>query len=279
MLGHASAVVAGGTESMSLVPMGGNKMSPNPALVDTYPDVYLTTGLVAENHARQSAVTREEQDAFALRSHQRAVAAIEAGRFKDEIVPVTVRLAAAGAAATGRGGQAPAPTVREVLFDTDEGPRRDTSVEALAKLKAAFHATGTVTAGNSSQMSDGAAAVVVTSAEPGEVAGTDAAGALRGLRHGRRARRSSSASGRCRPSGRSLQARRPLARRDRSDRAQRGLRRAGAGLPARAADRPRAAERQRRRDRARPSAGLHRRQAHRHAAPRDAPPRRRATAW
>jgi acetyl-CoA acyltransferase len=165
MLGHTRAVVAGGTESMSLVPMGGNKISPNPALVDSYPDVYLTTGLVAENHARQSAVTREAQDAFAYRSHQRAVAAIETGRFKDEIVPLTVRLASAGAAATGRGGRAAAPSVRDVTFDTDEGPRRDTSIEALGKLKAAFHATGTVTAGNSSQMSDGAAAVVVTSAE------------------------------------------------------------------------------------------------------------------
>jgi acetyl-CoA acyltransferase len=163
MLGHTSAVVAGGTESMSLVPMGGNKIAPNPALVDSYPDVYLTTGLVAENHARQSAVTREEQDAFAYRSHQRAVAAIEAGRFTNEIVPLTVRLAAPGA--PDDDGGAPAPSVREVTFDTDEGPRRDTSIEALARLKAAFHATGTVTAGNSSQMSDGAAAVVVTSAD------------------------------------------------------------------------------------------------------------------
>ena len=90
MLGHAQVAIAGGTESMSMVPMGGNKVSPNPGLVDTYPDVYLSTGLVAENHARLSGISREEQDAFALRSHQRAVAAIEAGRFKDEIVPLTV---------------------------------------------------------------------------------------------------------------------------------------------------------------------------------------------
>jgi acetyl-CoA acyltransferase len=163
MLGHTSAVVAGGTESMSLVPMGGNKISPNPALVEAYPDVYLTTGLVAENHARESAVTRDAQDAFAYRSHQRAVAAIDAGRFQDEIVPLTVRIASPGGA--GGDGRALAPAVREMVFDTDEGPRRDTSVEALARLKAAFHASGTVTAGNSSQMSDGAAAVVVTSAE------------------------------------------------------------------------------------------------------------------
>jgi acetyl-CoA acyltransferase len=156
MLGHASVAVAGGTESMSLVPMGGNKVSPNPTLVEDYPDVYLSTGLVAENHARRSVLSREEQDAFALRSHQRAVAAIDAGRFKDEIVPVTVRLVA------GMNGGKPA--TREVTIDTDEGPRRDTSMEALGRLRAAFHASGTVTAGNSSQMSDGAAAAVVMAA-------------------------------------------------------------------------------------------------------------------
>ncbi|MDH4064185.1 MAG: acetyl-CoA C-acyltransferase [Acidobacteriota bacterium] len=165
MLGHAQAVIAGGTESMSLVPMGGNKISPNPALVDTYPDVYLSTGLVAENHARLSDISREEQDAFAYRSHQRAVAAIDAGRFRDEIVPLTVHVVDAATGAATPGGKAAAPAVREIVFDTDEGPRRDTSHEALAKLKAAFHAAGTVTAGNSSQTSDGAAAVVVTSAD------------------------------------------------------------------------------------------------------------------
>jgi acetyl-CoA acyltransferase len=140
MLGAAHIVVAGGTESMSLVPMGGNKIAPNPALVDSYPDVYLTTGLVAENHVRDYGITREEQDAFALRSHQRAVSAIDSGRFRDESVSVGT-------------------------FDVDEGPRRDTSLEALAKLRPAFHAKGTVTAGNSSQTSDGAAAVVVMSGE------------------------------------------------------------------------------------------------------------------
>jgi acetyl-CoA acyltransferase len=136
--GSANAIVAGGTESMSLVPMGGNKVAPNPMLVDHYPDVYLTTGLVAENHARDYDITRDEQDAFALRSHQRALAALDAGRFGDETIAV-------GA------------------FAADEGPRRDTSLEALSKLRPAFHVNGTVTAGNSSQTSDGAAAVLVTS--------------------------------------------------------------------------------------------------------------------
>jgi len=142
--GSASIVLAGGTESMSMIPMAGNKVSPNPHLVETYPDVYLSTGLVAENHARDGAFTREAQDAFALRSHQRAIAAIDAGRFREEIVAVD-------AVGVGR-------------FDRDEGPRRDTSMDALAKLKPAFHVSGTVTAGNSSQTSDGAAAVLLMSA-------------------------------------------------------------------------------------------------------------------
>ena len=158
MLGGATAVVAGGTETMSLVPMGGHTISPNPTLVERYPDVYLTTGLVAENHAREGTITREAQDAYALRSHQRAVAAIEAGRFAEEIVPLTVTLADPAA---GHG----APAVRSLTFAVDEGPRRDTSMEALGKLRPAFHAAGSVTAGNSSQMSDGAAAVVVMEAE------------------------------------------------------------------------------------------------------------------
>jgi len=136
--GFGSTMIAGGTESMSLVPMGGNKVAPNPALVDTYPDVYLSTGLVAENHAREASVSREEQDVFALRSHQRAIAAIDSGRFTDEIVPL--------------------PELK-----IDEGPRRDTSLDALSKLRAAFHIKGTVTAGNSSQTSDGAAAVLIMS--------------------------------------------------------------------------------------------------------------------
>ena len=151
MAGFATTIVAGGTESMSLVPMGGNKIAPNPSLVETYPDVYLSTGLVAENHAREAHVTREEQDAFALRSHQRAVAAIDAGRFAEEIVPV-------GATSV------------------DEGPRRDTSLEALGKLKPAFHIKGTVTAGNSSQTSDGASAVVVMSGDRARALGLEPLG-------------------------------------------------------------------------------------------------------
>ena len=162
--GGADVIVAGGTESMSLVPMGGNKVSPNPVLVDTYPDVYLSTGLVAENHARECGLSREEQDAFAFRSHNRAIAAIDAGRFRDEIVPVRVALAESSADGS-------APTAREFVFDVDEGPRRDTSMGALAKLKPAFHANGTVTAGNSSQMSDGGAAVVVMLLEQAEALG------------------------------------------------------------------------------------------------------------
>jgi acetyl-CoA acyltransferase len=158
MCGFSSTIVAGGTESMSLVPMGGNKLSPNPTLVDSYPDVYLSTGLVAENHARQSSISREAQDAFALRSHQRAVAAIDAGRFTDEILPITAKVVTAAE----RNGT---PSIRELSFAVDEGPRRDTSADALAKLRPAFHAHGSVTAGNSSQTSDGASAVVVTSAD------------------------------------------------------------------------------------------------------------------
>ena len=164
MVGGADAVVAGGTESMSLIPMGGHKVAPNPTLMRDYPDVYLSTGLVAENHARECRVSRDEQDAFALRSHQRAVAALDAGRFDEETVPVEVRVTE-----PANGGGAPA--VRTVAFTADEGPRRDTSLEALGGLRPAFHVKGSVTAGNSSQMSDGAAAVVITSRERAERAG------------------------------------------------------------------------------------------------------------
>jgi len=156
-LGDARVVVAGGTESMSLIPMGGHKVAPNPTLVESYPDVYLSTGLVAENHARASRISREAQDAFALRSHARALAAIDGGRFRDEIVPVSVH---------GVDGSRPGPPVtRTTVVDTDEGPRRETSAAALAALAPAFHVAGTVTAGNSSQTSDGAAAVLLVSAD------------------------------------------------------------------------------------------------------------------
>jgi acetyl-CoA acyltransferase len=164
MCGFATTIVAGGTESMSLIPMGGHKIAPNPALVESYPDVYLTTGLVAENHARESSISRQAQDAFALESHRRAVAAIDAGRFAEEIVPVDVKVVANGNGRGAERNQGKAPRIETKRLETDEGPRRDTSPEALAKLKPAFHATGSVTAGNSSQTSDGAAATVVMSA-------------------------------------------------------------------------------------------------------------------
>jgi acetyl-CoA acyltransferase len=172
MCGFASAIVAGGTESMSLVPMGGHKIAPNPTLIESYPDVYLSTGLVAENHARESGISREEQDAFALRSHQRAIAAIDAGRFAEEIVPVSARLVRGQTPFDGSKIELGSdPAVIKSTFAIDEGPRRDTSAEALAKLRPAFHAAGTVTAGNSSQTSDGAAAVIVTSADRARAAG------------------------------------------------------------------------------------------------------------
>jgi acetyl-CoA acyltransferase len=146
--GEADVVVAGGTETMSLIPMGGHKLSPNPTLIDTYPDTYLGMGITAENLARKYGIDREASDRFALESHRKAVAAIDAGRFRDEVVPLTVTLDG-----------------RTLTFDTDEGPRRDTDLAALAKLKPAFAANGIVTAGNASQMSDGAAATVLMSAE------------------------------------------------------------------------------------------------------------------
>lgn len=165
MIGAVDTIIAGGTESMSLIPMGGHKIAPNPRLMHDYPDVYLSTGLVAENHAREAEVSREAQDTFALRSHQRAVAAIKAGRFRDEIVPLQVQEVVPVSGGDGT------PHVQIIEFDTDEGPRADTSLEALGALRPAFHARGTVTAGNSSQTSDGAAAVIVTSAERAKQAG------------------------------------------------------------------------------------------------------------
>jgi acetyl-CoA acyltransferase len=154
--GGAEIIVAGGTESMSMVPMGGNKISPNPWLVEHYPDAYLTMGLTAERVAKRLGITRAAADEFSLRSHQKALAAIAAGKFEDETVAVPVSF-------TNSNGSK--PKRQEIVFKVDEGPRADTSLEALAALKPAFHAKGTVTAGNSSQMSDGAAATVVMSAE------------------------------------------------------------------------------------------------------------------
>jgi acetyl-CoA acyltransferase len=156
MAGAAEVMVAGGTESMSMIPMGGNKISPNPWLVEHYPDAYLSMGLTAERLAKRFDITREAADEFSLRSHQKAMAAIQTGKFDDEMVPVAVSFT------TPNGSK---PTWQEIVFKVDEGPRADTSLEALASLKPAFHVKGTVTAGNSSQMSDGAAAAVVMSAE------------------------------------------------------------------------------------------------------------------
>src|SRR6202521_4097324 len=164
MAGQGDVAVAGGTESMSMVPMGGNKVSPNPWLMDHYPDAYLSMGLTAENVAKKYGITREQADEFSLASHQKALAAIAAGKFKDEIVPVDVSYTVLEAAAAGGSSSAKPRTVK-VSFGTDEGPRADTSLEALGKLKPAFQMHGVVTAGNSSQTSDGAAAAVVMSAE------------------------------------------------------------------------------------------------------------------
>ena len=154
MTGQADVIVAGGAESMSLMPMGGNYLSPNPELIKKSPETYITMGLTAENVAREYQISRQDQDQFALRSHKRALAAIDRGHFKAEIVPVKFKetIYADGKAET-----------IERVFEVDEGPRSDTSIEALAQLKPVFHAQGTVTAGNSSQMSDGAAAAVVMS--------------------------------------------------------------------------------------------------------------------
>lgn len=157
MSGMADIVVAGGTESMSQVPMGGFRMAPNPCLVDQLPDAYLAMGLTAENVARQFQVARADADAFAYASHQKALAALEGGRFKEETVPVPVREVNLDAQGKRR--------VNEFSLDADEGPRRDTSLERLGALKPAFHPKGTVTAGNASQRSDGAAAVVLVSGE------------------------------------------------------------------------------------------------------------------
>ena len=154
--GRAEIAVAGGTESMTMIPMGGHKVSANPWLISNYPDSYLSMGLTAERLAQRFHISREEADQFSLRSHQKALAAIQAGRFEDETAPVPVSFT------TPNGSK---PKRVEITFKVDEGPRADTTLEALANLKAAFHAKGTVTAGNASQMSDGAAAAVLMSAD------------------------------------------------------------------------------------------------------------------
>lgn len=160
--GGAEVIVAGGTESMTMIPMGGHKVSANPWLVANYPDAYLSMGLTAERLAKRFGITREMADEFSLRSHQKALAAIQAGKFEDEIVPVPVSFT------TPNGSK---PKRVDIQFKVDEGPRGDTSMEALGSLKPAFHVKGITTAGNSSQMSDGAAAAVVMSAERAQALG------------------------------------------------------------------------------------------------------------
>lgn len=156
MTGRAEIAIGGGTESMSMIPMGGNKVSANPWLVNNYPDTYLSMGLTAERLANRFGITREQADEFSYNSHMKALAAIKAGNFEEEIVPVPVSFT------TPNGSK---PKRIDIVFKVDEGPRADTTMDALAKLKPAFHAKGTVTAGNSSQTSDGAAASVVMSAD------------------------------------------------------------------------------------------------------------------
>src|SRR5579863_787100 len=160
--GGAEIIVAGGVESMTMIPMGGNKISANPWLIANYPDAYLSMGLTAERLARRFNITREQSDEFSVQSHKKAIAAIEGGKFDDEIVPVPVSF-------TTPNGSKPKRT--DIVFKVDEGPRAETSLEALGALKAAFHAKGTVTAGNSSQMSDGAAAAIIMSAERAKALG------------------------------------------------------------------------------------------------------------
>ena len=161
--GGADVIVAGGLETMSMIPMGGNGFRPNPKIVDNYPDYYLNMGLTAENLARKYEITREQADEFSLHSHQKAAAAIKEGRFKEEIAAFTVRVDEVDGDGRVRS--------KEIVFDTDEGVRYDASMEGFAKLKPVFHVKGTVTAGNSSQMSDGAAACVVMSLEKAEELG------------------------------------------------------------------------------------------------------------
>jgi acetyl-CoA acyltransferase len=176
--GSAHAIVAGGTESMTMVPMGGNKVSPNPWLVDHNPDAYINMGLGTENIARKFRITREQADQFSVDSHKKALAAIAAGHFTDETVPVDVKITAvpngngsSSGSASGKAKAASKAATQSFTFEVDEGPRADTSLDALAKLKPAFHIKGTVTAGNSSQMSDGAAATVVMSDERAKALG------------------------------------------------------------------------------------------------------------
>ena len=162
MAGFGTCILAGGVESMTMVPMGGNKYAPNPWMAENYPEVYCSMGQTAENVANKYGISREEQDRFGYRSHKQAIAAQDTAKFKDEIVPLEIEQMVMD---NGK------PTIRTLFFDTDEGPRRGTTLEAMAKLRPAFVKNGTVTAGNSSQMSDGAAAVLVMERERAEALG------------------------------------------------------------------------------------------------------------
>jgi len=157
LAGFADVIVAGGSESMSMVPMSGNKFSANPTLAETYPEIYISMGLTAENVAQRFHISREDQDLFAVQSHRRAAAALQEGKFQEETFPLRTQI--------GTQNENGEPCFKEILFERDEGVRPDTSMEGLAKLKPAFKLRGTVTAGNSSQTSDGAAAVVIMTRE------------------------------------------------------------------------------------------------------------------
>ncbi|MFX1265578.1 MAG: acetyl-CoA C-acyltransferase, partial [Promethearchaeota archaeon] len=162
--GFGDCIIAGGVESMSMVPMVGNKFAPDPWMAENYPEIYISMGQTAENVANKYGVSREEQDQFGYRSHMRAIAAQDAGKFKDEIVPLEIEQVVMD---NGK------PTTRTIVFDADEGPRRGTTLEAMANLRPAFAKNGTVTAGNSSQMSDGAAAVLVMEREKAKALGLE----------------------------------------------------------------------------------------------------------
>ncbi|KPC72547.1 acetyl-CoA acetyltransferase [Thermoactinomyces vulgaris] len=173
MAGFADIIIAGGVESMSMVPMGGYKPAPNPYLMEHLPEAYMSMGHTAEEVAKRFNVTREDQDRFALASHQKAYAAIQAGKFKDEIVPITVKEHSFDAKGKLQ--------FTERVFDTDEGVRPDTNLETLSKLRPVFHVNGTVTAGNASQTSDGAAAVIIMSREKAEALGVKPLAIFRGF--------------------------------------------------------------------------------------------------
>ena len=261
--GVSDVVVAGGMESMSAVPMIGWHYAPNPGLAERWPEVYLGMGLTGEEVARREGVNREAQDAWGLRSHQRAAAAQDAGRFRDEIVPIEVERTVVE---DGR------PHVEIVRFDADEGIRRDTDEARVAALQPAFDPTGTITAGNSSQMSDGAAALVVMDGERAAAPRPRAAGPPGLVRHRRRGARGDGPG----PGGGGAEGARqgrPHPRRHRRHRAERGLRRPGRRRRAAARHGRGAHQRERRRHRARPPARGHRREAHRAGAVRAGPAR------